>query len=515
MTRLSLLDGVMVSAYLATVMAMAAWIGRRQRSGTDYFLAGRAMTGAPLAMSLLANQVSAVSLVGAPAFVAVRAGGGLSWLQYELALPLAMLLIIVIVLPHLRTAAGASIYELVQQRFGRPARRVLAGSFLLSRGLALGVVLYASALVVAAVFGIAIDAAILCVGLFSVAYTSLGGIAADIWSDVLQLVVLWVGTILCCGYLLFQHGTALVTAVPPERLRVLVVDSAGLASGEDFAFLPMFFGGLFLYLSYYGCDQSQAQRLLAARDDGSARQALLWNGLLRFPLVATYCGLGVLLAGLLEAEPAFASAMSGRPPDSLVPVFVTEVLPSGFRGIFVAAIFAAAMSSIDSALNSLAAVTLDDVFEWPPDRQPVWLSRGVSLAWGLAAVASGLVFARSDRTVIELINVIGSVFYGPVLAVFALAIVLPGSSSRPIVTGFLGGLACTLALYALSTISWLWWNPLGFAATMAITRLSTGSRAAFARIHWPAQETILLTTFLGLLLGSLVLWERFAAIGLS
>jgi fluoride ion exporter CrcB/FEX len=125
------------------------------------------------------------------------------------------------------------------------------------------------------------------------------------------------------------------------------------------------------------------------------------------------------------------------------------------------------------------------------------------------------VFARSDRTVIELINVIGSVFYGPVLAVFALAIVLPGSSSRPIVTGFLGGLACTLALYALSTISWLWWNPLGFAATMAITRLSTGSRAAFARIHWPAQETILLTTFLGLLLGSLVLWERFAAIGLS
>jgi len=507
MTRLSVVDGLMVFVYLGTVVAMAAWIARRQRSGTDYFLAGRAMGSAPLAMSLLANQVSTVSLIGAPAFIAIRAGGGMSWLQYELALPLAMLLLIVFLLPHLRSVTGASIYELLEGRFGRPTRRVLAAAFLLSRGLALGVVLYASALVVATVFGIAPDAAIVCVGLFSVAYTSLGGIAADIWSDVFQLVVLWVGTILSCGYLLFQHGGSLLTAVPPERLRVLVLDSVGLAPGGDFGFLPMFFGGLFLYLSYYGCDQSQAQRLLAARDDFSAQRALLWNGLLRFPLVLTYCGLGLLLAGLVQAEPTFAAAISGRPADSLVPVFVIEVLPSGLRGIFVAAIFAAAMSSIDSALNSLAAVTLDDILDRPPDKQPVWLSRGVSLVWGLVAVISSLVFARSERTVIELINLIGSAFYGPVLAVFAMAVYLPGSSGRAVVTGFLGGLACNLAVSALTTISWLWWNPLGFVATIVITLLSTSSRRAEVSIHWPARETVLLTTFLGLLLTGLVLWE--------
>jgi len=149
MTRLSVVDGLMVFVYLGTVVAMAAWIARRQRSGTDYFLAGRAMGSAPLAMSLLANQVSTVSLIGAPAFIAIRAGGGMSGLQYELALPLAMLLLIVFLLPHLRSVTGASIYELLEGRFGRPTRRVLAAAFLLSRGLALGVVLYASALVVA------------------------------------------------------------------------------------------------------------------------------------------------------------------------------------------------------------------------------------------------------------------------------------------------------------------------------------------------------------------------------
>ena len=507
MTRLSTLDALMVSLYLAAVIAMAVWIARRQRSGTDYFLAGRAMTGAPLAMSLLANQLSAVSLIGAPAFVAVRPGGGLSWLQYELALPLAMLLLIVLVLPHLRTVAGASIYEFLEGRFGRPTRRVLAGTFLVSRGLALGVVLYASALVVATVFGTSPEAAILLVGLFSVAYTSLGGIAADIWSDVLQLVVLWVGTILSCGYLLAQYGGSLVTAVPPDRMRVLVFDSAGLEPGGDFAFLPMFFGGLFLYLSYYGCDQSQAQRLLAARDDASARRALLLNGLLRFPLVLTYCGFGLLLAGLVQVQPEFASAMAGRPADSLVPVFLAEVLPSGLRGIFVAAVLAAAMSSIDSALNSLAAVTLDDVLDRRPALQSVWLSRGVSLAWGLVAVLSGLVFAHSGRTVIELINLIGSAFYGPVLAVFALAIYLPGSGSRAVLAGFFGGLGCNLAVAALTSISWLWWNPLGFTATVLIARLGTTSQRAAVHLAWPRRETALLTGFLSIMLAALVLLE--------
>ncbi len=198
--RLSPLDLAIVAIYLFAVIGMSVVIAWRQRTGSDYFLAGRSMGSVPLAMSIMANQASAVSLVGAPAFVALREGGGMRWLQYELAVPLAMLLLASILLPALRSVPGVSIYAYAEGRFGRPMRRALAGSFVIARGLALGVILYASALVVAEALGCSVDQALLAVGLFSVAYTSLGGIVADIWSDVLQLVLLWGGTLITTGF---------------------------------------------------------------------------------------------------------------------------------------------------------------------------------------------------------------------------------------------------------------------------------------------------------------------------
>ena len=190
---LSGVDLLVVLSYLGAIVGMSWAFARRQRSGEEYFLAGRAMSGPVLAASILANQASAVSLVGAPAFVALREGGGLLWLQYELAVPIAMLLLIALLLPALRSVPGSSIYAYAENRFGRSTRRALAGAFLVSRGLALGVVLYASALVVAETLGWPVDAALLLVGAFAPAYTGLGGIVADIWSDVIQLASCGVG----------------------------------------------------------------------------------------------------------------------------------------------------------------------------------------------------------------------------------------------------------------------------------------------------------------------------------
>jgi SSS family transporter len=468
---LAWLDLVVVAAYLAAMVGLSFAFARRQRSGDDYFLAARRMGSATLACSIMANQASAVSLVGAPAFVAVAEEGGLRWLQYELALPLAMLALIVFLLPALRSVPGSSIYVFAERRFGRPTRRVLAGMFLASRGLALGVILYASALVVATATGWPIDAALLLVGLVSVFYTGLGGIVADIWSDVIQLGLLWGGTLLSAVYVFEHGGPAVWHAIPLERTTALVPASLGLAGGTSFALWPMLVGGLFLYLSYYGCDQSQAQRLLTARSDAHARAALVANGLLRFPLVMTYCGFGLLLAGLLRVDAQFAAAMAAEPPDALVPVFMMRYLPAGLRGLLLAAILAAAMSSIDSALNALAAVTLEDVFDRPPAAQPVWLSRATSFAWGLVAVASGMAFARSSTGVLELVNQIGSLFYGPVLAVFLLGVLAPGVGGRGAIAGLMAGLAANLAIWRLLPgVSWLWWNPAG-CATAAATAL--------------------------------------------
>lgn len=460
---LTFVDHAIVIAYIVGIVGLSSLLARRQRTGADYFLAGRAMGALPLGASILANQASAVSLVGAPAFVALREGGGLRWLQYELALPLAMLLLIAFLLPALRSVPGSSIYAYAERRFGRGPRQALAGAFLISRGLALGVILYASALVVSAATGLGTAAALLAVGLLSVAYTSLGGIVADIWSDIAQLVLLWAGTLACALYLWRQPGV--VASIPMDRARALVPDF-GLHA-ESFSLGPMLLGGLFLYLAYYGCDQSQAQRLLTARDDYAARRALLLTGLLRFPMVLTYCLFGLLLAGLLQADPDFAARLAGRPPDSLVPIFITSYLPAGLRGLLVAGILAAAMSSIDSALNSLAAVTLEDVFGRDAASQSVWTGRATSLAWGLFAVASGLVFARTGTTVLELVNLVGSAFYGPLLGVFTLGVLAPGVSGRHAVAGLVLGLGANLALaLGVPWLSWLWWNPAGWIATV-------------------------------------------------
>ncbi len=492
-TALSTTDIVVLLAYIAAILGMSAWFARRQRTGEDYFLAGRRMGATPLALSVVANQVSAVSLVGAPAFVAMRDGGGLRWLQYELALPIAMLLLIVFLLPALRSVTGSSIYAYGERRFGRATRRALAAMFVMSRGLAVGVVLYASALVVAEALGSPLVPTLVVLGALSVAYTSLGGIAADIWSDVVQLALLWLGTVAAAAFILYHTGPQIITAVPIERTATFVTTSWGVGGDSPFALWPMLFGGVFLYLSYYGCDQSQAQRLLAARDLPSARHALLLNGLLRFPLVLTYCLFGLLLAGLLNTDSAFAALMADRPADSLVPVFVTSYLPSGLRGLFIAAILAAAMSSIDSAMNSLAAVTLEDVLDFPPGQRSVWISRATSLGWGVLAVAAGVGFASAGAMILEVVNKIGSAFYGPVLAVFLLGVLVPGVNQRGALAGLAAGLAGNLTLAVFATgVSWLWWNPFGFFVSVLTAIVVSRARLVRPVLTWPRRETTLL-----------------------
>ena len=499
-------DTLILVLYLAAVLGISVAIARRQRTGEDYFLAGRTMGGRTLAFSMLANQASAVSLVGAPAFVALREGGGLRWLQYELALPLAMLAVMTVLLPALRSVGGASIYAYAEARYGAGTRRLLAAAFLLSRGLALGVILYASALVVARALGCSVENALLGIGLFAVAYTSLGGITADIWSDVLQLAVLWGGVLISGAFLLAKHGLGLLEAIPPERVRALAPDALGMDATSTFGLWPMLLGGFFLYVSYYGCDQSQAQRLLAARSDADARRALLLNGLLRFPLVLTYCGLGLLLSGLLSVDAAFAARMAGQPADSLVPIFMTTYLPVGLRGLLLAAILAAAMSSIDSALNSLAAVTLEDLWGCSPAAQNVWLSRGVSLAWGLFAVVAGLAFARSGAGVIELVNQVGSAFYGPILAVFALGVLAPRVTGSAAILGLLAGLGANLALGVLAPqVSWLWWNVSGLATAAGVALGVARATLSPPPLRWPERATVLLVGAFGAMVGLLLL----------
>lgn len=508
---MSLLDACIVISFLVGLVVVAGWIARRQSATDDYFLGSRKLPAWALGLSLAANQVSAISLVGAPAFVALRPQGGLKWLQYELAVPLAMAVLVVWGVPFLRRAAGAEVYEVVEARLGRGARRLLAGFFLAGRGLGAGVVLYASSLVVDACTGWGFELSLVVVGAVAVAYTALGGLIADVFSDVLQFALLWGATMVVTVVLALRlAGTGALMRVEPARLAALDLAGHGFGDGATFAFWPMLLGGLFLYISYYGCDQTQAQRILAAADEGEARRALTIASLVRFPLVLTYCAFGVMLAAFLEVTPEFAAALAGRPPDALVPQFLVSYLPEGVVGVVVAGILAAALSSIDSALNSLSAVAVEEFsterLRTDPARQLRW-ARATTVLWGVLATGAAWAFSRSGETSIELVNRVGSALYGPVLAVFVLAWRSRRADVRSAVAGAAAGVLANLALAAWAPgVSWLWWNVAGFVVALAVGLVfGRGERPAGPAVSGGHRQAWLLVAYFVLILSVLAL----------
>jgi SSS family solute:Na+ symporter len=353
---------------------------------------------------------------------------------------------------------------------------VISAVFLLSRGLGSGVALLATGIVTAVCLEWPLAQTILLIGVVSIVYTTFGGIVADIYSDIIQLIILWVGSfaaIFLLGSMLDSGALAIITS-QSERVTVFNFSATGLGDGQTFAFWPMLIGGLFLYLSYYGCDQSQAQRLLTTKNVKEAQKSLLINGMMRFFLVLTYCAVGVLLIPFLVQNPEFAAKLSGKQPDFLIPYFLVDYMPTGILGILIAGFFAASMSSIDSALNSLSAASYQDfLVKIKPDlvnksnSSQVRFSRLLTVFWGVVATVFALHMIGGSETVLELVNKIGSAFYGPILATFWLGMLTRRGTQTGAVIGLAIGVGFNIFLWQFygSTVSWLWWNVFGFGLT--------------------------------------------------
>lgn len=501
-------DWWVIVAYLGATLLLSGWLARGQHTTADYYVGGRALPWWSLAISTLATQSSANSFIGIPAFVALVPGGGLAWLQYELMVPVAMIVVSVLLVPVFRGLSLVSVYEYLEHRFDRPTRLGLSAVFLLSRGLATGVALYASALVVQVCTGLDLRWCIVLMGAVTVVYDSLGGMRAVVWTDVVQMLVLLGGVVLCLWQATALAGGVgeLMSALPAERLRT-VQWAHGLGDGARAPLWGFVVGGLVLYVSYYGVDQSQVQRQLSCTDTNASRRVLLANGLARFPLTLLYIALGLAVGAALARHEALRAAMASGPADALIPRFITMVLPDGARGVLVAAILAAAMSSLDSALNSLSASTMRDFVEARvAARHQVLASRCTTVAWGALITLFALGIGDLGGNVIEGINRVGAVFYGPLLAAFLAGILDRRSRGPAVLGGAALGLLANLVLAQLlgSAVYWMWWNVsgllIGALATMAISRLmpppqpsklvgTTLDRAAL-RASWAASRGI-------------------------
>ena len=260
------LDYVVVALYMGGLLFFG-YLLRNQSSEGDYFLGGRSMGWFPLTLSTMATQLSAISFVSAPAFVGLREGGGLKWLTYEFSLPLAMILVMFVIAPALYRAGVVSIYEYLEQRFGRSTRILISVSFQIVRSFATGIMVYAMGLILEAVIGIPLWQSLFVVGIITLIYSTSGGMKAVVYGDAIQMVLIFGGLLVVTMYALADIGGLGVfwREVDPGRLVAVDFNSLGL-NGDEFGFIPMLFGGFVLYASYYGCDQTQAQRIISAKD---------------------------------------------------------------------------------------------------------------------------------------------------------------------------------------------------------------------------------------------------------
>ena len=482
--NLATLDWLVIAVYLVFLIAFAYWLSRRQESREDYYVGGRNMGAWPVAISIMATQCSTNSILGAPAFVAFAEGGGLVWLQYELAVPLAMVGLILFLIPLFRHLKLVSVYAYLEQRFDINTRLTLSGLFLFLRAFATSVTVYSIAIVIELITGLEFFWAVILLGAFTVVYDVMGGIRGVIYSDVIQLVILVLVLLLILFSLLDINGglTAMLDALEPERRRTLEFNQHGFGDGNTFAFWPMLIGGFFLYLSYYGCDQSQVQRTLSTNGIDASNQALFLNGLLRFPLVLLYCLVGVGIGAFASQNSEFLAALptpNGSPEYNLaVPLYMINNLPVGVVGLSMVALFAAAMSSLDSVLNSLSATTMEDFVRryhdeaagsvWSEHRELVY-SRIVTAIWGVITLMMAFFVGNIASTVLEAINQIGSMANGSILAVFALGLLTRRAHGGGAIAGLVLGISVNASLWVFAPlISWLWWNVIGFVVTFAV-----------------------------------------------
>jgi len=462
-------------AIVALYFGAMIWLGlrfKRNAASTDYFLGSRALGWFPLGMSTMATQLSAISFVSAPAFVGLRAGGGMQWLTYELGVPLAMIPLMALVGPMLRRSGVLSVYSFLERRFGRGSRLLLSALFIFSRAFSTGVQIYVIALVLSSILALPFWQTILVLGGVTIVYSLKGGLKAIVYSEVAQMIIKVAGIFVIMFTALHYMGgwNAFLDHLDTRRLQVIDFHNFGL-DGREYGFWPMLFGGFFLYTSYYGTDQTQAQRILSARDESTVRQLLLFNGLLRFPITLAYCSGGLILGAFAMANPQFRAAIPLDKPDLMIPVFIEHYLPHGVVGIIVVALIAAWMSAYSSTLNSLTAVTMEDfvssVVKIPEERY-VSISKYVLLAWGVATLVFGFFAGKLAATAIEAINKIGSVCYGPILGIFLLTAiprVTPLAANVAVATGVCVNLILWLFF---PNVFWFWWNAIGALVTLGV-----------------------------------------------
>jgi SSS family transporter len=466
------LDLAIIALYLVGITLFGLRFRKRQRSLRDYFLAGRDIPWWAIALSIVAAETSTLTIISIPG---LAYDTNLTFLQVVMGYVVGRVVISFVLLPQYFRGDLYTAYELIERRFGRGLRSVTAGLFLLTRAAAEGVRIYAVSIVVSIALGTGEVASIAIITVLTLIYTFEGGLAAVIWTDVVQTAIYVGGTLV--GLVTILH------LVPGGWTAIhAAAASAGKLQVFDFStnfWLPYTFwagviGGTAFTTASHGTDQLFVQRLLAARSQKQSVTALLSSGVAILFQFALFLIVGIMLWAFYRVP----SANFGK-PDRIYPTFIVSQMPHGISGLLIAAILAAAMSNLSAALNSLSSSTIMDfVLRLRPqtdERARMRLSRLATFFWAMLLFGLAVLALHKVGRVVEVGLQIASVAYGAMLGVFLLGVLTKRANQRGAMVGMLFGFSLELYLWR-THVPWTWWVMIGTTLTFVV-----GYGASFLR----------------------------------
>jgi SSS family transporter len=462
---LNSLDLAIIAFYLAGITLFGLRFRKRQRSLRDYFLADRNIPWWAIALSIVAAETSTLTIISIPG---LAYDTNLTFLQVVLGYLVGRVIISFVLLPHYFRGDLYTAYELIERRFGRRLRSLTAGLFLLTRAAAEGVRVYAISIVVAIALGTGEIASIAIITALTLIYTFEGGLAAVIWTDVVQTFIYVGGTIV---------GLVMIVHLVPGGWPAIHNISSSAGKFRIFEFTPDFWrpytfwagllGGAFLTTASHGTDQLIVQRLLAARNQRQSVTALLTSGVAILFQFALFLIIGVMLFVYYRVP----SATFGR-ADRIFPTFIVGRMPHGISGLLIAAILAAAMSNLSAALNSLASTSIIDFYlrrhPQVDERRRLQFSRLATLIWALVLFGLAVLSLHKAGRVVELGLQIASVAYGALLGVFLLGVLTRHANQRGAIVGMLCGFGIELYIWLGTSIPWTWYVLIGTVVTFAV-----------------------------------------------
>ena len=429
---LTLVDYAVIAIYFVAVTLFGIKAAGRQSSQSDYFLGGKDLPWWAICFSIVATETSTLTVIGVPA---ISFGGTLTFLQIAFGYLIGRILVSVIFLPRYYSDSLITAYSFLGKRFGPKSQACASITFLVTRLLADGVRLFATAIPIKVMlqmagFDISYFAVIFVIGILTMLYTSVGGLKAVVWMDFIQMNVYLMGAVIAIGVLLFNIDSNW-SELPGAAGKLQFVDiKLGRSIHEiltsPYVFITSILGGAIFTMASHGTDHLIVQRLLACKNLNESKKALISSGFLIIIQFGLFLSLGVLLWGYYSGMTVTELGLSRA--DEVYPKFIIEGLPPGVSGFILAGIIAAAMSTLSSSLNALASSSINDIyslFKWKEmsEEGKMKMARFFTVLWGVVFIFFASLFENQQNPVVELGLAIATFTYGGLLGVFVLGLV--------------------------------------------------------------------------------------------